>query len=225
MTLQSSRQGNGTVNQNGEQETVLTAPASIPMGATQQNVTGVRSQVVTFLFVRIDEIPGSEPEAKTVADELAAYRQLIEEVGNTYQGITRMLNASSALLLFPARSVAAAPSRQGIDAAVALRQRLEALNRQRLGEQRIPFRIGIGVHTDTLVPFTVNEKQRLTALQASIQDAEGLSLLNWQAPFPAIFVSKNAFRGLGDSNGYNVQSLGEVSAPNQAKALAVFALM
>lgn len=225
MTSGSGQQGKGTVNENGEQETVFAVPTSIAMEATEQNGIGASTRVVTFLFVRIDEIPGSEPEAKSTADELAAYRQLIEEVGNAYQGITRILNASSALMLFPARSVAAAPSRQGIDAAVALRQRLEALNRQRLSEQRIPFRIGIGVHTDTLVAFTGNEKQRLIALHASIQDAEGLSLLNWQAPFPAIFVSRNAFRGLGGRNGYNVQSLGEVSAPNQAKALTVYALM
>lgn len=182
-----------------------------------------QSQVVTFLFVRLNEIPGSEPDHGERADELAAYQRVIQEVGAKFQGITRMISSDASLLLFASCPDQNTPSRQGVRAAVALRARLETLNRERLEAQKVPFRIGIGVHSNILSPSP--ERERLVSLYESIQEAEGLSLLNRQAPFPAIFVSKGALQGLGGSNGYNVQNLGEAFAPNHTKVLTVYAVM
>lgn len=179
-------------------------------------------QTVTFLFIRLNEIPGSEPDDAAGQHELHGYQRVIEEVGGEFQGITRMIGNDAALLLF-ASCRENAPARQGVHAAVALRRRLEALNRERLKAQQIPFRIGIGVHSNTLSP--AEEKERLVALHQCIQEAEGLSLLNRQAPFPAIFVSKGTVQGLEDSNGYYIQNLGEAFAPNYAKVLTVYAVM
>ena len=185
----------------------------------------VERQFVTFLYVHLIKIPGSEPEGAGMVFELAEYRDTITRVGRENGSITRFLHESAAVLLFPCTAALEAPSRQGIHAALSLRQRLEELNRRRLAEQQVPFRIGIGVHADTFMTATVNGSQRLLALQSSIQDAEGLSHLNWQAPFPAIFVSENALQGLGREPSYRVQNLGEASPPNQTKVLTVYALM
>lgn len=225
MSLRSNRQGEGTVSQGSKRITAATA-ADVPRqhnDSTKEK--GAAKQVVTCLFVRLNEIAGSERDADIVVDELAAYRRVINEVGTAFQARTQLLDASSALLLFSSETAGEAPSRQGIQAAVVLRERLEAVNRQRIAEEWIPFRIGIGVHSDTLGSGIGDDQKGPIALETSIQDAEGLSLLNRQAPFPAVFVSKNALEGLGATTGYSIQSLGEVSAPNQAKALTVFALM
>lgn len=183
----------------------------------------VLPQVVTFLFIRLNEIPGSEPDDGERSRELAAYQRVIEEVGAEFQGITRTISSDAALLLFTSCPGEKAPSRLGIHVAIALRRRLETLNRERLEAQQIPFRIGIGVHSNILSP--TEEKERLTDLQQCIQEAEGLSLLNRQAPFPAVFVSKSTLRGLGGSKGYHIQNLGEAFAPNHTKVLTVYAVM
>lgn len=184
----------------------------------------VENQFVTFLFIQLNKIPGSEPEGATLAFELAEYRNTIKRVGRENKAITRILSESAALMLFPCAANAEAPSRHGIHAAVTLRQQLEALNRQRLAEQQVPFRIGIGAHTDAFMTTPAKGRERLLDLQASIENAEGLSQLNWQAPFPAIFVSENALQGLGTSP-YRVQNLGKAFAPNHTKPLTVYALM
>ena len=222
MTVQPTTQKKSTAIQVRERGVSQTTSDEAHEQTNRQKQT---RQVVTIVFVRLSQIPGSEPGSGALADEMAEYRRVIDEVGASHRAIKRLLNASSALLLFPAEAILETPSLQGIEAAISLRQRLQALNRQRLGEQRIPFRIGIGVHTEILPDFMDNQQRRLSALQHSIQEAEGLSLLNWQAPFPAIFVSKSALRGLGSRNGYNVQNLGEAFAPNQEKAMTVYAVM
>lgn len=214
-------------------KSTMPKPHDASAGNSQQQLTSgpiflaphekSRSQVVTFLFVRLNEIPGSEPDHGERARALAAYQCVIEEVGNEFQGITRMLSSDAALLLFASCPNHNTSSRQGVHAAVALRARLEALNRERLEAHKVPFRIGIGVHSNIL--SSSPERERLVSLHESIQEAEGLSLLNRQAPFPAIFVSKGTLQGLGGSNGYNVQNLGEAFAPNQTKVLTVYAVM
>lgn len=180
-------------------------------------------QVVTFLYVRLNEIPGSETDGTDLAAELVAYQQVIEEVAAEFQGLTRLISADTALLLFSSSPGEEAPARGGVHAAVALRSRLETLNRQRREGHQRPFRIGIGVHTNSL--SSGQEQERLLDLHRNIQHAEGLSLLNRQAPFPAIFVSQSAFQGLGGTNGYQIQNLGEAFVPNLKRALTVYALM
>lgn len=223
MRMRSSVQAKGTAE--ADQGTVPATAPPVQREGNEPAADGPENELITFLFVRLNEIPGSEAEETALADELAGYREIIEAVGGEFQAITRLLNASTALLLFRCTPGTETPSRKGIQAAVTLRRRLEALNRQRLAAEAIPFRIGIGVHSDSLSLSLPDERQRLRILQASVRDAEGLCLLNRQAPFPAIFVSRKALQGLGGNNGYNVQNLGEAFVPNQSKALTVYALM
>jgi hypothetical protein len=190
-----------------------------------EETSDVSRKVITSLFLRLSEIPGSEAAGGTLGAEVAAYHQVIREVGDEFEAVTRIIDSDAAVLLFASAPAERAPALRGIEAALVLRERLEALNRRRRTEQEVPFRIGIGVHTGPAGAEEEGHQQRLMALHHAIRDAESLSLLNWQTPFPAIFLSKSALQGMGLSNGYQIQNLGEAYAPNRAKAIAVYALM
>jgi hypothetical protein len=103
-------------------------------------------------------------------------------------------------------------------AALTLRARLDALNcHQTVKAEEPNYRIGIGLHNSSTRPAA--------NLEAGVSEAASLSVLNQQAPFPALFVSEETVRALPETHGYNVQDLGEVYLPEHAAPLNVFALM
>ncbi len=163
---------------------------------------------VTALVIQFSKLP-EEPARPA---QLAQFRRIIRQVGSAFGGVTAELGENRMLTLFPAQ-----PTRLALRAALTLRARLDRLCQEDESAKRPTYRIGIGLHTGMAQPTNL--------LEAGVLEAANLSVLNQQAPFPALFVSEEMVRALPEGNGFYVHDLGMVDLPEQPRPLAVYAVM
>ena len=181
---------------------------------------------VTTLFVQFNLVGNQCEHTVSVREALDAYHAVIRQVIERHAGLLIASANDAVLALFENAEPADDHTHIGVSAAVATMEELAALNKQRLEQNLIPFRVGIGLDTGCIAADKIRcHPFMATALEEHIHKAKGLSRLNQQAPFPAIFISRNTLDGLHSRNGYHVQNLGETFVPNLPVPVSVYALM
>jgi class 3 adenylate cyclase len=182
-------------------------------------------QWIAILFIQI-HASGSdaEGEVEDVSQALAHYVQLAEQQIRDSGGYVAAEGENIVLALFRARTPESVIL-TGIDAAVALMNRLTSQNKARLAQDLASFRIGIGLDSNAISVYPNTEIESNNGLEACIRQARNLCDLNRQTPFPAIFISRNTASRLNGQQRYTVQNLGDVTMHRTGEPLAVYALM
>jgi len=179
---------------------------------------------VTALFVQFrffDTVDSQEREKV-----LDYYRAILEHAVGIHGGDVVALAIDAALAVFSGEGHPQEHTRSAMGAAALLMDRVAQANRQRLALNLIPLRLGIGVDAGMLTSSSCNRHPCLDpGLQQYLNKARGLSELNYQAPFPAVFVSHTVAGRLDYGEHYAVQNLGDVFVENLPDPLAVFAVM
>lgn len=185
------------------------------------------SKWMMTLYAQINAPRGAEqrdePQPGVVRSE---YRRIIERIIGAHEGDVIAVADDAVLATFATPEEETGPECWGLRAAVTLMAEVAAMNRQRVAQDLLPCRVGIGLDCGSIPDDGIRRHPRLqVGLERHINRARRLSILNCQTPFPSIFLSGNAVQRIGTGNGYTIQNLGDVTVPEQAEPVAVYALM
>lgn len=166
-----------------------------------------------------DELVNSEN------DTLSEYKEVVLGRVASHGGHLLGEASDTVLALFAGgRDEMAAES--SVTAAASIMEQVAVMNKQRLAQDLVPFRIGIGIDSGVVQTGSQSEPDTInSALERHVRLARGLGDLNQQTPFPAIFISENMAQGLHECNGYHIQNLGDVFLNRQQKPITVYALL
>lgn len=178
---------------------------------------------LTALVVHMQPIAPGAAENVTADADLETFTGIVQDVVADFGGTTEALGRDTLAGIFRGDGRSMQDVWQGIHAAFAVMEKLADQNQQRRSQNRLPIRVGIGVHSEPAPPEGLTE--RFSAATHNIDKAEGLSILNRQTPFPAIFISKNTLKRLDSGGEYHIQPLGETPVHNQGEPMPVYAMM
>lgn len=195
--------------------------------AGESNGPGRPSKWMMTLYVQINAPRGEEqrdePQPEVVQSD---YRRIIERTIGAHEGDVIAVADDAVLATFVTPEENEGPRWQGLRAAVTVMAEVATLNRHRVAQDLLPYRVGIGVDCGSVPDNGFRRHPRLqVGLERHISRARRLSILNCQTPFPSIFLSGNAVQRIGTVNGYTIQNLGEVIVPDQPEPVAVYAVM
>jgi len=178
---------------------------------------------MTAVVVHMQPIAPYATESPAVNPVLRSFKAIVRDVMADHGALTEALGQATLGSVFHATGDNVQDVWHGIRAAFAVMEKLGDQNRLRSSQNRFPVRVGIGVHSGPTPRGAPT--QPLSALAQNLSKAKGLSILNRQTPFPAIFISKNTLTRLDDGRGYLIQPLGEAPLQNLREAMPVYAMM
>lgn len=178
---------------------------------------------MTTVVVHMQPMAPCSSESPATDPVLEKFESIVENVMADYGATTETLGQDTLAGVFRNTGDKVQDAWQGIQAAFAVLEKLGEQNRRRKSQNQFPIRVGIGVHSGPAPPGMQTE--RFAALTQNVSKAEGLSILNRQTPFPAIFISKNTLKRLDGGRGYHIQPLGEAPLHNQSEPMPVYAMM
>ncbi|MFW6184767.1 MAG: hypothetical protein ACOC8X_13285, partial [Chloroflexota bacterium] len=204
---------------------LLSGPATGTQGESS-NGRQTDQKGIAILFAHI-QTPGWQYKEQVNRENntLFEYKEVVLGRVASHGGHLLAEAADTVLALFAGRHEEPAVE-ASITTAASIMEQIAVMNKQRLAQDLVPFRIGIGIDAGIVpagsqsAPDTIN-----SALERHIRLARGLSDLNQQTPFPAIFISENMAAGLHERNGYHIQNLGDVFLDRQQKPIKVYALL
>ena len=178
---------------------------------------------LTVIVVHMQPITTGAPENATADAALETFTGVVQDVVAAFGGTTGTLRRDTLAGIFHSDGDGMQDVWQGIHAAFAVMEKLADQNQQRRSEDQLPIRVGIGVHSRPTPPETLREP--FSKVTQDIDKAKGLSILNRQTPFPAIFISKNTLKRLDSGGEYYIQPLGETPVHEQGEPMPVYAMM
>lgn len=179
----------------------------------------VATLFVQFRFLYVDE---SSEHQKV----LTQFRDLLENIVGYHRGDVVALSRDAGLAIFSGPGRGHDYTQNAILVATSLIEEANNTNRERLARNLSPVRLGIGVDGGPLSTGMCNRHPRLDpSLQPYLDRARRLSELNYQAPFPAIFISHTVADRLEQEQRYAVQNLGDVLVENHADPFSVYAVL
>ncbi|HSM58986.1 MAG TPA: hypothetical protein VK879_22715 [Candidatus Sulfomarinibacteraceae bacterium] len=204
---------------------LLSEPESRPQ-AEARNGRQTDQKGIAILFAHI-RAPGLQRSAQMSAGNtaLSEYKEVALRQVAAHGGHLLAEASDTVLALFTAGHDKS-PVKASVDTATSIMERVAVMNKQRLAQDLVPFRIGIGIDSGTvqtgrgLEPATTD-----SALERHVRMARGLSDLNQQTPFPAIFISENMAHSLNEYNGFHIQNLGDVFLNKRQHPITVYALL
>lgn len=195
--------------------------------AGEGNGASSPSKWMMTLYAQIDaprhDEHHDEPQPELVRSE---YRRIIEETIGAHEGDVIAVADDAVLATFAASEGETGKAWQGLTAAITLLVDLAVVNKQRVAQDLLPYRVGIGLDCGSIPDDGIRRHPRLqVGLQRHINRARRLSILNCQTPFPSIFLSGSLVQRIGTFNGYTIQNLGDETVPDQPEPVTVYALM
>lgn len=159
--------------------------------------------------------------------ELNEYYTLMQEVIQTHGGVINKFGGDSLLALFGAPHPCANHAQNAIEAAAAMMEQLDRLNRTRVMRQQAPIRIGIGINYGEMVigNFGSEQRREYTVLGDSVNVAKRLSDLNKDLPYESIFVSEATLRQVNGHWAWQSRDLGDVVFKGKQEAVTVHAIV
>lgn len=189
----------------------------------EEKPTSSRRKWMTAVVVHMQPIASYLPENPLTDQILEEFADVVQNVIADYGGTTKAVGQDTLAGVFRSAGDSVQDVSQGIQAAFAIMEKLGDRNRQRASQNHFSIRVGIGVHSGPAPPKAPAE--HFSPLMQNINKAEGLSILNRQTPFPAIFISKNTLKRLDDGRGYHIQPLGEAAVHDKGDPMPVYAMM
>lgn len=114
---------------------------------------------------------------------------------------------------------------QALEAALEMLQELKELNRLRVERQYEPIRIGIGLHTGTLMLGTIGEEERMdgTVISDAVNLASRIEGLTKEFDTD-LLLSEETFKKLKNSWKYSLEKLGTVTVKGKSESSEVYKL-
>lgn len=189
----------------------------------EESPVSSRRKWLTVLVVHMQPITTCSAENPRADSALETFTAIVQNVVADFRGTTEMLGRDTLAGMFRGDGDSVRDVWQGIHAAFTIMEKLAEQNQRRRSQDQLPIRVGIGVHSGPTPPGAPTGT--FSALTGNIDKAEGLSILNRQTPFPAIFISKNTLKRLDSGSEYHIQPLGETPLRNQGEPMPVYAMM
>lgn len=110
-----------------------------------------------------------------------------------------------------------------IKAAIGMFQQLENYNRLREQQQLFPVRIGVGLHTGSLMLGTIGDQERMdgTVISDTVNLSSRLEGLTKKYG-ASILISESTVAEMSSPLSYHIRCLGKIQVKGKAKAVAVF---
>ena len=150
-------------------------------------------------------------------DFLNSYLQKVGPVISDHGGFVNQYYGDGLMALFVGN-----PD-QAVNAAIQMQKEVSKYNEYRLSKNRIPIKIGIGLHTGSLMLGVIGDEKRMDA--SVISDAvniasrvEGLTKIYGAS----IVVSKHTFGKIDDQGKYNSRFLGKVMVKGKQESVSVY---
>lgn len=183
-----------------------------------------REQWITTLFVqfRLSQTGQSFDRARCLTTCQATLEQAIQAHG----GDVVAMADDAALAIFSGFERAGSHTQDGLTAAKAIMAEMSRTNKERLAQDLAPLRVAIGLDAGILRSTSYRRHPRLDpGLEQFLHRARRLSDLNYQTPFPAIFVSRAVVDSLDFGGPDTIQNLGDVFVEGQASPMVVYAII
>lgn len=178
---------------------------------------------VTALFVQFRFLDGDDRYQSAILNDCLAR---LEQIVGGCHGDVVALSHDAALALFSGTGYPHEHIQNAVEAATRLREAVQALNAQRCSRNHSALRMGIGIDGGLLAASGYNRHPCLDpGLQIYLSKARRLSELNYQTPFPAIFVSPPVANGIQSDRYYAIQNLGSVAVEKHPDPLTVYAVI
>lgn len=179
---------------------------------------------VTALFVQFRFLEAeSSRQSGALLDSLGAR---FEQIVNDLSGNVVALSRDAGFALFSGGGHPQTDTRNAVKTAERLMGEVERTNRQRMALDLCPIRLGIGITGGIEHDLACNRHPWLSpGIVSYMNRARQLSELNYQAPFPAMFISREVADSLNPAERDAVQSLGSVIVEDEVDPLAVYALL
>ena len=179
-------------------------------------------QVMTILFQDIRSFTtlseGMTP--KENFDFINAFLGRLGPIIRENDGFVDKYIGDAIMALFPSEATRA------VDAAIAMQKRVERYNGRRMEVGFDPIRIGIGLHTGSLMLGTIGEEERMegTVISDSVNVASRMEGLTKTFGAPVV-MSEATLQNLDDPTKYNIRFLGKSKVKGKAKSLSVFEIL
>ena len=182
------------------------------------------SRWMTALFVQFRFLYANDSSEHEKV--LSQFRDLMERMVSYNEGDVVALSHDAGLAIFSGPDKPCIHTQHAIDVATQLIKEASDVNRKRLKHNLSPIRLGIGIDGGLLSSSNCSRHPRLDpGLQPYLNIARDLSELNYQAPFPAVFVSRAVADEVAKVDNGVLQDLGDVIVDNEAEAFTVYAVM
>ena len=115
---------------------------------------------------------------------------------------------------------------RSVAAAIAMRQRLEALNDRRIARGEDPIQSGIGISTGEAVAGQIGSLERLlyTVIGDAVNVAARLEALTKDYPDYAILINKQTAEAIKNHSGVILNPLGPIYVKGRSEAVEVYAV-
>lgn len=155
-------------------------------------------------------------------EEFNDYFALIEQIAEKYDGQRHRVDSGNEQLIFYASNDADNHAQQATKAAYELMDKVVKLNTNRRMLRKVPFRLGIGVHTGQMA----TDVNAIAKTDKPIQIAAHLSALNCTTPIHTIFVSGETVERLDEADIHGIiEPLGNLKPIGAAPNLRMFAVI
>ncbi|MBI3396774.1 MAG: adenylate/guanylate cyclase, partial [Spirochaetia bacterium] len=150
-------------------------------------------------------------------DFLNSYLKRIGPVIRRNNGFIDKFIGDAIMALFPASP------EDAVKAAVAMQEAVREYNHNRLKKNYDPVRIGIGIHTGTLILGTIGEHERLetTVISDAVNLASRIENLTKRCGAPILISESTLFR-LSAPDAYSLRMLGRVRVKGKENPVSVF---
>lgn len=181
---------------------------------------------VLFSDIRSFSTISEKMSAQDVVAFLNEYLSEMSDAIKPYGGYINNFIGDAIVAIFGAPVDQPDKEWRSVAAAIAMRQRLEALNDRRLARGEEPILSGIGISTGEAVAGQIGSLERLlyTVIGDAVNVAARLEALTKDYPDYAILINKQTAEAIKDHSGVILHSLGPIHVKGRSQAVEVYAV-
>lgn len=183
---------------------------------------------VLFADIRDFTTLAESTDERDLFREVNQFYSIIVDAIYQHGGIVNSFGGDSILAVFGAPNLLEDHAAAALLTSSSIMDALVGLNKERENRSRPPFRVGIGVHSGTMMMGNIgsSRRQTFTVIGDAVNCAKRLSDLSKESPFYSIFASYQTIVDLHTRLPVNWQldELGEISVRGRQKTLRTFAI-
>lgn len=179
-------------------------------------------QEMTVLFLDIRDFT-SFSETMSPNDNFRFINSFLKRFGpiiRRHRGFVDKYMGDGIMALFPIKADDA------LDAAAEIRKRLELFNKERIGYNLIPIKVGIGINTGNVMLGTIGENRRMdsTVISDTVNTASRLEDLTKKYHVD-ILLSGDTITKLKDANKFQVKHISDAEVKGKNEIVKVYTLL
>ncbi len=188
-----------------------------------------REVAVLFTDVRDFTSLSEKHSPDEVISLLNQFFAIITEAMRKHHGVINHFGGDSILAVFgaPIERPVVESLRQAICTALEIRRGVVEVNAQRIANNQVPLRFGVGINSGTVIAGNVGTKDRFhyTVIGDVVNVAARLQGLSRQFPHTPLLVPGSSVRQLEDDNTFEFWHLGEFRLKGKEKPVSTYAVV